>query len=62
LFFEGEDINAAWEVMQILNRSIPRPMEVVAESPQNVSIKLGKCPRSQKIQVFLMKYTHFAPD
>ena len=48
---EGDDCKAAWELMQILNKNIPRPMEVIEESPQKVSMRVGKCPMADASKI-----------
>jgi hypothetical protein len=48
---EGDDCMAAWELMQILNKNIPRPMEVIEESPQKVSMRVGKCPMADASKI-----------
>jgi hypothetical protein len=48
---EGDDCKAAWELMQILNKNLPRPMEVIEESPQKVSMRIGKCPMADASKI-----------
>jgi hypothetical protein len=48
---EGNDCKAAWELLQILNKNIPRPMEAIEESPQKVSMRIGKCPMADASKI-----------
>jgi hypothetical protein len=48
---EGDDCKAAWELMQILNKNIPRPLEVIEESPRKVSMRIGKCPMADASKI-----------
>ena len=48
---EGDDCKAAWDLMQILNKNIPRPIEVIEETPQKISMKIGKCPMADASKI-----------